>query len=176
MCDDLIVSDVVDNGQIEQILDYMDNHNINFCRLNPLDIGNKIDELPLLRNVNKRTPYAVNLQIGIFNTEFFKKLLGTGEMSAWDIEKAINDEASVAKDKYFEDVVAVSKYVIPYIHGVYKGMWKRLSVKKIIKRGIDINIQRPYVPLKLELKIFLIGWLQYKLSPGLRLFFKRFIR
>ena len=173
MCDDLIISDAVDKDKIECILDFMDNHNIKFCRLNPLNIGEKISELPILRKISKQTPYAINLQIGIFNKDFFSELLGDGEKSAWDIERMINSEASVAKNEYYEDVVTVSEYVIPYIHGVYKGMWKRLSVRKINKKGIRFNIQRPFVPIKLELKIFLIKWLQYKMSPRTRKFLKK---
>ena len=173
MCDDLIISGTINNDKIEHILDYMDSHNINFCRLNPLVIGEKIDELPILRKVNKQTPYAVNLQIGIFNIDYFRNLLADGSLSAWDIEAQINQKASVAKNENFEDIVTVSQYVIPYVHGVYKGMWKRRSVRMINRKGIKFNIQRPFVPLKLELKIFFIKCLQYKLSPRIRSLLKK---
>ena len=98
MCDDLIISDAVDKDKIECILDFMDNHNIKFCRLNPLNIGEKISELPILRKISKQTPYAINLQIGIFNKDFFSELLGDGEKSAWDIERMINSEATFCAD------------------------------------------------------------------------------
>ena len=63
MCDDIILSDNVDNSLIEQLLDYMDSHEIRYCNLGPTPKGSKIKSFPLLRSVNKQIPYAINLYL-----------------------------------------------------------------------------------------------------------------
>ncbi len=85
MCDDIILSDNVDNSLIERLLDYMDSHEIRYCNLGPTPKGSKIKSFPLLRSVNKQIPYAINLQFGIFRKDLFVELLGDGSLSAWDI-------------------------------------------------------------------------------------------
>ena len=121
MCDDIILSDNVDNSLIERLLDYMDSHEIRYCNLGPTPKGSKIKSFPLLRSVNKQIPYAINLQFGIFRKDLFVELLGDGSLSAWDIENSINEQAAVAPSEDYKDVVAVSEYILPYIHGVYYG-------------------------------------------------------
>ncbi len=74
--------------------------------------------------------------LSIFNLEYFERiffveLLGDGSLSAWDIENSINEQAAVAPSEDYKDVVAVSEYILPYIHGVYKGKWIRHAVEKI---------------------------------------------
>ena len=96
MCDDIILSDNVDNSLIERLLDYMDSHEIRYCNLGPTPKGSKIKSFPLLRSVNKQIPYAINLQFGIFRKDLFVELLGDGSLSAWDIENSINEQAAVA--------------------------------------------------------------------------------
>ena len=76
MCDDIILSDNVDNSLIERLLDYMDSHEIRYCNLGPTPKGSKIKSFPLLRSVNKQIPYAINLQFGIFRKDLFVELLG----------------------------------------------------------------------------------------------------
>ena len=80
MCDDIILSDNVDNSLIERLLDYMDSHEIRYCNLGPTPKGSKIKSFPLLRSVNKQIPYAINLQFGIFRKDLFVELLGDGSL------------------------------------------------------------------------------------------------
>ena len=102
MCDDIILSDNVDNSLIERLLDYMDSHEIRYCNLGPTPKGSKIKSFPLLRSVNKQIPYAINLQFGIFRKDLFVELLGDGSLSAWDIENSINEQAAVAPSEDYK--------------------------------------------------------------------------
>ncbi len=69
MCDDIILSDNVDNSLIERLLDYMDSHEIRYCNLGPTPKGSKIKSFPLLRSVNKQIP-----MLSIFNLEYFERI------------------------------------------------------------------------------------------------------
>ena len=168
MCDDIILSDNVDNSLIEQLLDYMDSHEIRYCNLGPTPKGSKIKSFPLLRSVNKQIPYAINLQFGIFRKDLFVELLGDGSLSAWDIENSINEQAAVAPSEDYKDVVAVSEYVLPYIHGVYKGKWIRHAVENLSRLSLYIDSGRGVVPLSQQIKIDMTNWLQWKISPKQR--------
>ena len=170
MCDDIIISDNIDNDNIEKILNYMELHNIKYCRLKPLNFGEIVDELPVLRKVKKQTPYAINLQVGIFKKEYFEEILGDGSISAWDIENKINYEASKAEDEYFEDVVSVASNIFPFIHGVYKGKWIKSSVGLLKHKGLwNDGTKREMTSIVSTLKIFLIKLMQRKLNPTLRM-------
>lgn len=165
MCDDIIISDKVNNAIIEQLLDYMDSNDIRYCRLGPLPIGSKIESFPLLRKVNKQTPYAINLQIGVFRKDLFIELLGDGSLSAWDIENSINEQAAVAGDEDFKDVLAASNYIVPYIHGVYKGKWIRKAVSDLTKKGLYNSSGRPLVSFTQDVRICVTHWIQWKVKP-----------
>ncbi len=168
MCDDLIICDRINNREIEAILDYMDAHQIRYCRLDPLPFGNLVTECPLIRKVNQQTPYAINLQIGIYRKDYFIELLGDGTSTPWEIESNVNENASKALDIDFNDIIVTSKPIIPYIHGVYKGKWINRSVKRIVDLGIADVFQRERVDLLTEWKIRLITWLQWRISPETR--------
>ena len=142
MCDDIILSDNVDNSLIERLLDYMDSHEIRYCNLGPTPKGSKIKSFP--------------------------ELLGDGSLSAWDIENSINEQAAVAPSEDYKDVVAVSEYILPYIHGVYKGKWIRHAVENLSRLSLYIDSGRGIVPLSQQIKIDMTNWLQWKISPKQR--------
>lgn len=167
MCDDLIICDKVKNDDIECVLDYMDEHDIKYCRLKPLRHGDDC-ECGFLKRVNKKTPYAINLQIAIICIDFFKEMLGDGSLSAWDLENKFLKESATAPDENFEDVVTVCMPIIPFIHGVYKGKWIKGSVKAIRKRGVEIKTNRGFVPFATEVKMNIIEVIQNKFSPNIR--------
>lgn len=175
MCDDLIICDNVKNQDVELVLDYMDNHNVKYCRLNPIQYGDDC-ECNLLKKVNKKTPYAINLQIAIIRIDFFKEMLGDGSLSAWDLENKYLKESAMAQNENFEDVVTVCKPIIPFIHGVYKGKWSKGAVKAIRKRGIEITTKRDFVPYATEVKRKIIGTIQYNCSPRTRVFLKKVMK
>lgn len=168
MCDDILINSKVDNEKIESILDYMDENDIKFCRLNPVKQGKVISEIPYLNKVSKQMPYAVNLQIGICRMDYLKELLGDGTLSAWDIENSLNTISSESEDCLYKDVVSVNSTVIPFIHGIFKGKWYRKAISFIKNEYPDYKFMRPALPISTELKNYAIGLLQDNLSPGCR--------
>lgn len=176
MCDDIIINKKVNNHDIERILDYMDNHEIRFCRMSPIRKGERIPELPILNAVNKRQPYAINLQIGIFRKDLFVELLGDGTENAWEIENWINKDAACAKDELFMDVVTVNQAVIPFVHGVMKGLWIRSAIRFIQEEFPDYVFSRAGQSIKDEIKVWLMGMFGSRLSPKSRVLMKRCLR
>ncbi|MBS7102136.1 MAG: hypothetical protein KH154_16275, partial [Parabacteroides sp.] len=68
----------------------------------------------------------------------------------------------------YKDVVAVSEYILPYIHGVYKGKWIRHAVESLSGLSLYIDSGRGVVPLSQQIKIDMTNWLQWKISPRQR--------
>ena len=175
MCDDLIISDNVINQDVERVLDFMDDHNIKYCRLKPFSQGDDC-ECNLLKWINKKTPYAINLQIAIIRMDFFREILGDGTQSAWGLENKFLKESALAPDENFEDIITVCKPIIPFIHGVYKGKWIKGSVKAIRKSGIEISTKRDFVPFATEVKMNLIEVIQNNCSPNTRVLMKKIMK
>ena len=176
MCDDIIINEKVNNHDIERILDYMDNHEIRFCNMRPNRRGEHIHELPILNAVNKRQSYAINLQIGIFRKDYFAELLGDGSSNAWAIESRINAEAASAKDELFRDVVVVNKPILPFVHGVLKGLWTRQAVSYIKKAYPTYEFKRTKLPIMNEIRYRLSLLLTDSFHPRIRMLFKGILK
>lgn len=102
-------------------------------------------------------------------------MLSDGSLSAWDIENSINEQAAVAPSEDYKDVVAVSEYILPYIHGVYKGKWIRNAVEDLTRLGLYKDSGRGVVPLSQQIKIDMTNWLQWKISPKQRRLLKNIL-
>lgn len=176
ICDDLIISDFIDNNKIEYILNYMDSNDIRYCRVKPLKHGKKISGQPMFNYVKKNTPYAINLQIGIFRVDMLIELLGNGELSAWDIENLLNQKASTAKNEFFTDIISLDSPLVPYIHGVYKGSWMHAAAKYIRKEYPDYQFERPLVSRQTEFKIKLIDLFSPMFSSKKRFYLKKIFK
>ena len=168
LCDDMFISKRIDNQKIKEIVDYMELHNINFCRLNPLHRGKKIDELPYINYVNQNTPYGINLQFGIFRREYLISLLGDGSQSAWDIEGKLLEQARNAGDIPFEDIISCNMNVLPVIHGIEKGKWFPSAIKKLSKVGIEVAKSREIISRPIEIKRNVITYLSSHTTPQSR--------
>lgn len=170
MCDDVIITGKVDGVAIERVLDYMDDHAIRYCRLFPTKpTGPNIESFPLLCRVNKQVAYAINFRLGIFRKDFIAELLGDGSLSAWELENFINKQAAAADNENFEDVVAVSNCIVPYIHSVYKGRWIRKAVSALSEKGLYENgSNRPLVTFTQNMKICTTEWAIRKIKPAHR--------
>lgn len=165
MCDDLIIRESINNKEIDNILDYMDLHDIRYCRMKPLFSKDIINELPYLSKVKQQTPYAINLQIGIFRRDFFEEVLGDGSLSAWDIEARFIENSLNAQNDFFEDVVSVNKPVIPFVHGVIKGKWIRNSLRYIKNEYPEYEVRRERTSLMMQWKIDLMEWVRDRVTP-----------
>ena len=168
LCDDTFFASEINSDDVEKILNFMDEEQINFCRLEPLKKGKRVSTLPFLNWVRRNTPYGINLQRGIYNRQFLLALLGNGDQSAWDIESELLKEAMQSDKTLFTDVVACNKDIIPIIHGVDKGKWIPSAIQQLKRRNITINSSREQLSIKYELIQNLKRYFSRKLSSSVR--------
>ncbi len=173
MCDDIFITDRVNYSSVELILDEMDEKNINFCGMLNKIGGKKLCRDSLLNFVKKRKPYALNLQMGIYNRDYLLEVLGDGEKSAWDIEKKWVKEVYDAPNEYFSDVVCCKKNIFNCIHGIEKGKWFPSAVKKLKKIGISVDDSRAKMSRFQEFKNTLKGKIGKMLGVRARMFIKK---
>lgn len=175
MNDDFFITNYVNNKKIEDILDLMDKHNLNFCKLAKNASGVPIEKGSYLLKTHKRQPYGKNLQVGIFRKSYITNLLGDGSKSAWDLEKEWLKDTYNAKNEYFDDIVASNEIIIDTVHGVAKGMWFPSALKKLKSLQIEVDSPRKIISKSEENRINLFRFMGKRCSPRLRYIIKKFL-
>lgn len=175
MCDDIFFKNNPNTSAIIEIVNFMEQNNINYCRLKPSKKNKKINKYIGL--LSPKTPYAMNLQIGIFNREFLISELEKESINAWKIEERWLNEAASHK-VYYKDKIVVRKKIIEYIHGVSKGKWRRSALRKLKKNQINVDLKkRSRMTNKEELleavKVFFSKITPIKLRKKIKKFFKK---
>lgn len=174
MCDDLFLSDYVDEKKIDHLLDLMDKYNIDFCRLKPIRKGRKLEGdfsyLP------KKMSYARNLQIGIFRREYLLKELGNGSLNAWEIEKKWNKDALLDNQGFYTNVIGVSKNIIKFKHGIVKGSFLPSAIRFLKKEGVSFSKERKKLKMRDELAIDIKAVFSSLLGPKIRTRIKNILK
>lgn len=168
IADDCLITQKINHKDFECILNDMDKFNINFCGLANKIKGKPVRKGALIGYVNQRTPYAKNLQVGIFNREYLLQMLGDGSISPWELEKRWIADTLCAPNEYFQDITVVLQNVLPTIHAVAKGKWFPTALKKLKKQGINVESKRELMSLKEELRINIVKKMGKRFSPKLR--------
>lgn len=166
LCDDLFFIDRVYNQDIAHVVSIMEENSLDFCRLKPIKKGNKIANSSFLVYPSKQTPYAMNLQRGIFRVNYLKELLSTNiGLSAWELESKWLANNSHG---FYTNIISVTKNVLPIIHGIEKGKYYPSALYKIKKMGLGFNTNRPVMSNYEEFKYKLMEYYCYHLPPFLR--------
>lgn len=175
MCDDIFLTAEMNDNKIYHIVDFMEKNDINFCRLQPRKKGLKIKGENFLIREYQTSPYAKNLQIGIYNKEYLLNVIGDGSLSAWDIEARWLKECLYAEKKPFKDIICVSKPIIEVVHGVEKGKLYPSTIRKLKQLGFEINSDRKILSRYWEIKKNIIGKIGIVLSPKVRYCMKKLL-
>lgn len=167
MDDDIFITDYINYIELENILNQMDKYNIKFCGLNNFLHGKKLEKDSLLVRVNKRSPYAKNLQVGIFERDYLIHILndnadGHIQESEW------LKEAYYSKNEYYKDIVSCKKNVLHCVHGVYKGKWSPIVIKKLKKLGISVISDRETHTMHSAILLKIVNRFGKMLNPKLR--------
>lgn len=176
MCDDLFINKQINESLILHIVEVMERFKLNFCRLNPCKDGIALDGEPNLLRLYKTTPYAKNLQIGIFNREYLINTIKEGNRSAWDIESDWQQESINSERALFEDVIGVKTSIISYIHGVWKGALYPGAVRKLEGLGVCLDGDRPLMSKKKELLQEMKIFTRTLISPSMRYSLKKLLK
>lgn len=145
---------------IKKAIDYITKNKISYLRLFPSPgpdrIIDKIDDIAI-GEIVKKSEYRVSLQLSIWDKEYIKEIIRTGE-SAWEFE--INGtERTNFKDYRLLSISRDTDYPIKYFcTAIVKGYWKKEAVKLCKDNGIQLDLKKRKIePFYIEKKIKFIN-------------------
>lgn len=135
MLEDYFISKIVNNGDIAEILDFMEANEAYYYQLSVGCTGSKE---PCRVNVTAETEYPISLQPAIWNRQRLIKLLeDINGKTPWDVEyylvNAFRDKKGSIKGAYHD-----TRDILGYKNGVLRGKWIPSTIKYYKKTGIDI--------------------------------------
>lgn len=136
--EDAIFMDRIHSGDIEEIVNFMDEKEIVFCKMvpTPNGRGKAFKEAKHIRRINKRQVYGLNVLCSIYERNYLLEILGDGENDSWYMENAFIEAAVSAEKGFYEDKVVVTTNPLHVFFGVEKGMWNRRAIRIMKKQGI----------------------------------------
>ena len=142
--EDGMIEKKVNNDRIEEILDFMDNNQIDFCKLvkMPNGRGKKIKDLNNAKYINKRQAYGINYLCGIYRKTFLFSLLGGDCKDSWEIEESLLKESANSEKGFFDNKILVTDNPLNIVFCVEKGKWSHWARKRILKNGYSFNSGR----------------------------------
>jgi len=126
--DDLILTDFVDNPKIEKLLEFFNNVDGNYLRLNPTPAGSGEDEVG---TVDPGDVYRCSTVFSVWRKTVLLSLLRSGE-SAWDFEIS-GTQRSMGYDRWF----ASNSSVMVWVNLIVKGSVDPRAEKILKNQGIS---------------------------------------
>ena len=142
--EDGLITDTVDEKRIEDILDYMDANNIDFCKMVPVPnrFGKRIKDFKNAKFINKKQAYGVNYLCGIYRKSFLFSLLDSECKDSWEIEEMLLKQAALSKRGYFSDKIIVTDNPLHIVFCVESGKWSHWAIKYAKKNGYAVESDR----------------------------------
>ena len=143
--EDGLLLDEVNTSRIEKILDFMDENNIDFCKMipTPNKKGKKIKDLKKSKYINKRQPYGINYLCGIYRRSFLYSVLDSECKDSWEIEEMLLKVATESERGYYSDKIVVTDNPLNIYFCVEKGRWNNKAVRLIKSNGYEFDSTRP---------------------------------
>ena len=164
LLEDFFITDYVDNQQLESVMKMVETDGIKFYQIlvqlvkqswekgKPYK-GNK--EIIIIPSDKK---YGINLQAAIWNKEFLRQTVGTGNYNAWEFE--VNQLGTEDYNKEKIEYLIDTRNILNITHAVVQSKYLRSAKRKLRKLGIEISeSERAQLCMldnfKYELKLFM---------------------
>lgn len=155
LLEDYFFSKTINEEDIEEILDYMDEHDIYFYRMS---YRSDLDKSKIRQPIKADPPYVINLQPVIWKRNIFEKYLSElsekGVSSPWDFERHFIEFYQSHNDSDFvPGVMYDTRDLMGYKNAIIQGKWVRKVIKYYDKNtDIRLNIGgRPLLSVKEEM-------------------------
>lgn len=143
LLEDFFISKPVDNKSFDYILTLIKQHKIKFYQVcvqlykQKWAKGKSFNGYKHLHIIPSGKKYPINLQAAIWETDYLRDCIGTGNYNAWQFEiNHIND-----KNYNLEKVDSLIDESNPLniIHGIVQSKYLRGALKQLKKAGYEIN-------------------------------------
>ncbi len=168
--EDLIISDKVDNNDIELILKVMQEKKYNFCKIGRSMLYKRVPsdpDYPFVKIADPDLPYGLSINCGIFKFDFLKEIIKNDEWSPWELE---NYCLLLTKEKKLKGCIYDSRDILHIEHLISKGKIIPTGEKNLKKNGIDINLSSKWQrqTLKERLRCAFIGKMSVLVPKNMR--------
>lgn len=130
--EDLILTERVHTGLIQQLVSTCVQNQYDYLRLRPSPPPDG-KEFATYGSISRGAPYRVSLCTSIIRRSTLQQLLKKGE-NAWDFEKY----GSLRSQRY-KHFYSTYEQVIPYINSIEKGKWNPSMMDRLEEAGIDYH-------------------------------------
>lgn len=169
MLEDFFISNYVDDNKVKSCLELVENNNIKFYQIlvqlicQTWEKGKAYNGNKHIHIIPAEKKYGINLQAAIWNTDFLKEKIGSGNYNAWNFE--MNQlETKNYNNKKIEYLID-DRNILNITHAVVQSKYLRGAIRKMekIDYHIDFN-EREILSVKDDFK-YNFKLFMYSITP-----------
>lgn len=157
MEEDRMITDRVNNQDIEEILDFMDEEKLNYFRCNSSIFRKKKKNAYVGYNhfyhIPSKEPYGICGSTVIWRNEYMKELEKIGHDNGYVFENEQLKNAYYASEKWVKKAATDDRNLFNILHCIDKQRWIPSAKKKLQKMGFDIGKDREELTLFLNIYV-----------------------
>lgn len=142
MEEDRMFTDKIDTNEIEKILDFMDENDIDYYRLNPSFFKkkkkDKFDGSEHCYHILAQEPYGRSGATSIYRVDLIEKN-SNKYADAYMEENGYLEDSYKAKERYLEKAATDDRNVLHILHCIDKSQWIPSAKRKLGKLGYDLS-------------------------------------
>lgn len=172
--EDYIYSSILDENDLKNIIQIMQEHSIRYCKLNKLETlhgWKKIKKYNSLFLSKRKTPYALSINCGIFESDYLKELIKDPSWTGWELENyflKLTDNGVADKCLYSDDDIFHVKHLI------VKGKIVPKTYRELKKSNICLDtLNREFMSYGEVLKFDIISYFGDRASGKTRTILKK---
>ena len=144
LLEDFYFGSRVNNKVVSKALDLMDKDHLKYYKLNTFSKIKtaRYKNIDYLHVLPENMEYGISLQPGIWEKDFLKEKVGTGNYNAWKFEvDRLNEEKGKSKAP-LKGCVFDERNILKIQHGIVQGKYLPECVRYFEKRGYQLNQSR----------------------------------
>lgn len=170
--EDFIISDIVDNERISEIIKIMDVNKYNYC-----GITSKISKRQITKTnyvdiyeIDSNKPYGLSINVGIFKKDYLYDLIIDDNFSGWQLEDYFLE---LAKENKNEHCICDVSNPLCVVHLIDKGKIIPSAKKELEQKNIKLSINRPSLPVSYVIKKYITGVFSSVVPMSSRVYIKK---
>ncbi|MCM1257606.1 MAG: hypothetical protein NC307_07095 [Roseburia sp.] len=140
LLEDFFTTSYVNNKSLDDLIGLMKENNISYCKLlNQSKMrGMAFKGKKYLHVIKRDDEYGISLQPAIWEKEFLKELVGTGNYNAWVFE--MNQIRNKYQNNNGINCLADDRNILQITHAVVQSQYLRHAVRVFKKQGYYLNV------------------------------------
>lgn len=146
--EDFLPTKTIHTHDIEKVLEYMDEHQSNYCGLlrSTKRLMKRDTEESYIYHIRNNRPYGISINCGIFRRNYLISLIRNKNWSVWELESSLLKMAASGK---IEKSIYLKDGIGNLVNYLFKGKIDPIAERKLTRSGVDLSfIKRERLPLK----------------------------